>query len=96
MKPVETFYTVILYTDGTMATTTDALEPTFIGQRPANVADIYTTSQQLVKEIDQQSLVSRIVQEIAKANPTPQSVPDRMKDALKSRGIDPESITPAN
>lgn len=96
MKPVDTYYVTILYADGTMATTDAVPDLTGMEVRSATVADIYTTSQQLVKEIDQQSLVNRIVEEIAKLNPAPQTVSERMKEAMRSRGIDPESIVPAN
>ena len=96
MKPIETYYIVVLHEDGTLSTTDTLPELNEETLRPATIADIYTSSQQLVKEIDQQALVTRIVEEVAKLNPAPPAVSDRMKEALKSRGIDPESVTITN
>jgi hypothetical protein len=63
--------------------------------RQATTEDTYQTSRQIVDEIERNDLavrVSNIV--LSQLQPKPEHVPDKIKDALKERGIDPESIAP--
>jgi hypothetical protein len=95
---VETFFLVTVTPDGGFVTYTKMPEEPIEAARQATTHDVYMVSQQIVKELDQQMLVERIAMAVANALvPAPEpTVPDRLKDALKERGIDPESITPAN
>ena len=93
MEKVELFYVVAMGEDGSLLTYTEIPEGGFEATRKATVGDIMDTSRQLVKEIETQDLVSRIVTAI---NPSAPSVTERMMEALKARGIDPESVKITN
>lgn len=92
----ETFYIVVRGIDGSLVTLTEVPEEGLVAQRVANTGDMYETAKQIVHEVDTNDLAMRVANLVAghlvpKEAP---SVPDRLKDALKERGIDPESIVP--
>jgi hypothetical protein len=94
---IETYFVVVINADGTFSTTNAV--PETEAARPANTLDIYNVSKQIVQEVDSQILTDRIVsavsQVIAAQNQPPAEVSAKVKEKLKERGIDPESITPA-
>lgn len=90
-KEVETSFLVNVHTDGTFSVN---LEPeTTEAKRLATTYDVFQTSQQIVKEIESQILVDRVVNAISSIlmPPAEQSVPDTLKEKLAERGIQPES-----
>jgi hypothetical protein len=95
---LETYFVVLINKDGTFSTTNAIPEGAEAG-RPANTLDIYNVSKQIVQEVDAQILTDRIVSAVSQviaAQATPNAdVPNKVKEALKERGIDPESIVPA-
>ena len=99
-KEIDTAFLVNLHTDGTFSVSMELDESVAKVARVANTSDVYQTSQQIVKEIDSQLLVDRIVNTFmaasaaAVAAQTEQSVPEAVKEKLKERGIKPESTTP--
>lgn len=92
---IETYFVITLNTDGTL--TSYAQMPTELPEnlRPANNVDIYNASKQIVEEFNNQLLAERVAQTVvAMLNPTQPTVSDKVKDKLKERGIDPDSVTP--
>lgn len=90
-KEVEVAFLVLAHTDGTFAVKLENLTEPVEANRLANTGDVFGISQQIVKEIEQQLLVSRIVEALM---PPVQSVPDTIKEKLEERGIKPESVEP--
>jgi len=89
---VETYFLLTVNEDGTLTSYTEIPEELPEQKRVATNWDVYTTAKQIVEEFDRQLIVDRVVQGVASllapSIPTPT---DKVKDALKERGIDPES-----
>ena len=97
MSSIETFFITAINADGSISTLTEFPAEPIVPARTATRLDVYQTSKQIVEEVEQSILVDRIVAAVSQTlNPPTQTVPDRVKEALKNRGIDPESVTPAN
>jgi len=95
---VETFFLVAVTSDGGFVTYSEMPQEPINAERQATTADIYSVAQQIVREVDQQLLADRITASVLNAL-APQVEPtlsDKLKEALKERGIDPESVTPTN
>ena len=92
-KEIETVFVVAVHTDGTFSANLEQLAEPLPVKRTATTYDVFQTSQQIVKEIESQILVDRIVNAVAGTLlPTPdQSIPDALKEKLAERGIQPES-----
>jgi hypothetical protein len=90
-KQVDVAFLVLAHTDGTFAVKLEDLTTPVETNRIANTGDVFGISQQITKEIEQQLLVSRIVEAL---NPQVQSVPDVIKEKLAERGIQAESTEP--
>jgi hypothetical protein len=90
-KQVDVAFLVLAHTDGTFAVKLEDLTTPVETNRIANTGDVFGISQQITKEIEQQLLVSRIVDAL---NPQVQSVPDVIKEKLAERGIQAESTEP--
>lgn len=96
MENVETFFVTVLNADGTLTTWNKIPENLPTEGRPANNLDIYNASKQIVDEFQNSMLADRVARQvIASLAPATQKVSDKVADALKERGINPESITPA-
>jgi hypothetical protein len=99
---VEAYYLVVVNEDGGVTTYTELPEELPKANRVANTADVYATSRQIVDEFDRTMLSNKVVSDLMKIlapvmPPAPEpSVPERLKDALKKRNINPESIEPVN
>jgi len=91
-KQVEVAFLVLAHTDGTFAVKLENLTEAVEANRVANTGDVFGISQQIVKEIEQQLLVSRIVE--ALMPPVVDTVPETIKEKLEERGIKPESAKP--
>jgi len=91
-KQVDVAFLVLAHTDGTFAVKLEDLTAPVEAARIANTGDVFGISQQIVKEIEQQLLVSRIVEAL---NPPVQSVPEVIKEKLAERGIQAESTEPS-
>jgi hypothetical protein len=92
-KVVETQFNVNIYTDGTFSVQLEKAEDAPETQRNATVNDVYQWSHLLIQEIDSQKLTERIVTSLFALMQTPEepTTSDVVKEALKERGIDPES-----
>lgn len=97
-KEVETVFVVSVFADGTFSAALEQPEEKIEVKRVATVYDVLSISQALVKEIEHGQLTDRIVMSLIQLMQaaTPPTPADAVKDALKDRGIDPESVTPAN
>ena len=90
---VETYFLLTINEDGTLTSLPEVPAELPEQKRVANNWDVYAAAKQIVEEFDRQLLVDRVVQGVLgalvpQAEPTPS---DKVKDALKDRGIDPES-----
>jgi hypothetical protein len=94
---VETYFLLTVNEDGTLTSYTDIPEELPEQKRVATNWDVYTTAKQIVEEFDRQLLVDRVVQGVVNVlmPPAPPTSSDKVKDALKDRGIDPESTASA-
>lgn len=90
-KQIDVAFLVLAHTDGTFAVKLEDLTAPVETNRLANTGDVFGISQQIVKEIEQQLLVSRIVEALV---PPVQNVPNAIKEKLEERGIKPESVEP--
>jgi hypothetical protein len=96
MSKVETFFLLSVNEDGSLTSYTTIPEDLPEANRTATTWDVYQTARQIVEEFDRKMLVDQVIQGVVGAlMPPTQSVQDKVKDALKDRGIDPESVTPA-
>jgi len=90
-KTVEVAFLVLQHTDGTFAVKLEDLTEAVEATRVADASDVLSISQNIIKELETQALVNRIAMALQPvAQPT---VSDKVKDALKERGIDPESTS---
>ena len=94
---VETMFLLCVNEDGTLTSYTEVPKELPEANRVATNWDVYASAKQIVAEFDRQLLVDRVLQGVATLlAPAPAATPtDKVKDALKDRGIDPESVTPA-
>jgi hypothetical protein len=92
---VETFFLITVNDDGTLTSQTELPTEAIEAKRVATNWDVYATAKQIVEEFDRQLLIDRVVTgvvaQLTQPTPTPSA---KVKDALKERGIDPESIAP--
>jgi hypothetical protein len=90
---VETYYLLAINEDGTFTSHVDIPEELPERKRVATTWDVYSSSKQLVEEFDRQVLTDRIIDGISRLMAPPPTVSSQIKDALKERGIDPESVS---
>lgn len=91
----EYYYLVVRGLDGSLVTYTQLPEEELKAVRQATTEDTYQTSRQIVDEIERSDLAMRVANIVmSQLAPQPEKVPAKIKDALKDRGIDPESIAP--
>ena len=86
-KQIETAFTVVVHTDGTFAVNLKQTGEVIEVQREASSYDVFITLQAIIKELETQMLVDRIVTAL---NPETTTVPDSIKEKLKERGITPQ------
>lgn len=91
----ETYFLVVINKDGTITTFSEMPEKLPEVERQANNVDVYQTAVQVVDEFNREILTNRIVSALVSVlNPPQETVADKVKDALKKRNIDPESVAP--
>jgi hypothetical protein len=96
-KEIETFFTVVVNTDGTLNIALDNPTEPLNAKREATNADVFAVSKQIVHELEQGQLVDRIVTTILSLlqPPAEETIPDKVKNKLKERGIDAETTAVA-
>ena len=92
-KEVEFAFLVVSHTDGTFGVHLELSEEQVKANRIATTADVYTLSQNIMKEIDMQQLTERVAMTIVQLlqPPVEQSVPEKVAEKLKERGITPDN-----
>lgn len=95
---VETYFLVAVNEDGSFTTYAELPEEPIEREKIANNYDVYQACKQIAEEFESQILVERITKAIASAlvPPAPLTTADRIKDVLRERGINPESVEPVN
>lgn len=87
----ETYFIAVVAEDGKILTLPEMPEEGIETTRPVNNYDVYTTAKQVVDEFESSILAQKVAETVLRVlNPTEPSVPDRVKDALKERGIKTE------
>lgn len=95
MSKVETYFLIVINEDGTLTSYSELPAELPEANRTANNYDVYQSAKQIVEEFDSNLLANKVAQVVlASLQPQGPSVPSAVKDKLKERGIDPESITP--
>lgn len=93
---IETYFVITVNVDGTLTSYAKVPENLPEETRPANNWDIYQAAKQIVEEFENQRIADRVAQTIIAAmNPPAAKVSDKVAEALKDRGINPESVSPA-
>jgi hypothetical protein len=88
MDNVETYFFISINKDGTLGTMADVPETLPERERSATNYDVYQTSKQIAEEFEQTLLARRVAQEVASMlTPPADSVSDKVKDALRERGV---------
>lgn len=96
MSKVETMFLITVNEDGTLTSYAEMPKETPEVTRLANNYDVYQAAKQIVDDFEQTLLANRIASIVTQTlNPPQSSVSEKLKDKLKERGIDPESVTPA-
>jgi hypothetical protein len=92
-KKVTTVFMVILNNDGSFQAQLEQPETPIEVERQATVGDVLHTSRMIVREIELQELTGRVVDTFVNLLQAsqPATPADAIKDALKERGIQPES-----
>jgi hypothetical protein len=91
----EYFYVVIKTTDGQLMTYTEYPEQDIDAERKAVTSDVYDSSKQIVDEVEKGDLAARVAELVVqRLRPEAPKLSDSVLDALKKRGIDPESVKP--
>jgi hypothetical protein len=96
-KEIETFFTVVVHTDGTLSVALDNPETPIQAKREATNGDVFAVSKQIVQELEQGQLVERIVTTLlgVLTPPAEETVPEKVKSKLKERGIDADTTASA-
>lgn len=91
----EYFYVVIKTADGQLMTYTEYPEQDIDAERKAVTSDVYDSSKQIVDEVEKGDLAARVAELVVqRLRPETPKLSDSVLDALKKRGIDPESVKP--
>jgi beta-lactamase class A len=94
---VDTLFLIAINEDGTFTSFTTLPEELPTANRVATTYDVYQTCKQIADNFDTQILVDRITKAVVSAlNPPQETVQDKVKEALKKRNINPESVEPVN
>jgi len=92
MAKVKTYFVVSLGDNGIVTTYPDMLEEGLEAERPVNNYDIYTAAKQIVDEFESSILAQKVADTVlAVINPQVPATSEKVKDALKERGIKTDS-----
>jgi len=92
MNEVETYFLVAVNRDSTLSTYAELPSESIARDRTANNYDVYQAAKQIVDEFEQTMFANKVAQIVmANLNPPMETVPDKIKDKLKERGIKPDN-----
>lgn len=91
-KEIDTAFLVVQHTDGTFGVHLELPKEDVTPSRVATAADVQQLCNNILKEIDMQQLTERIAATLIQLlqPPVEQSVPDKVAEKLKERGITPD------
>lgn len=90
---IETYFIAVVNSDGTITTMPDLPEGGLTRARSVTNYDVYQTSKQVVEEFESSVLADKIARTVLLAlNPEVPTISDKVKEALKDRGVTPEGI----
>jgi hypothetical protein len=93
MAKVEAYFVAVINEDGTITTLPEMPEEALEVKRHVTNYDVYQTAKQIVDEFESSILADKVAKTVmsllAPATPT---VSDKVKDALKERGVTPEGV----
>lgn len=91
MAKIETYFVVLLGDDGSISTAPEFPEEKIEKSRIVTNYDVYTTAKQIVDEYETNILASKVARTVLNALvPEKTNVSDKVKEALKERGLTPE------
>lgn len=94
MSQVETLFLITLGTDGSLTSYGEIPAEMPSANRLANNFDVYQAAKQIVDDWESSMLVDKITRSVLAAiNPEKPSISDKVKEALKERNINPESVS---
>lgn len=93
LQPAETMFLVVVYPDGRIATHGEIPTELPTIERVANNFDVYQKCKEIVDEFEQGMLAQRVAAEVARQlqPPAEMGISDRMAEALRERGIVPDT-----
>lgn len=92
----DTYFVVVVSADGGIATFNNVTEALPEPNHRATNWDVFQAAKQIVAEYESSLLADRVAKTVLNAlSPQPDMTSDLIKDKLKERGINPESVTPA-
>lgn len=91
-KEIETAFLVVQHTDGTFGVHLELPKEEVVPARQATAADVQQLCTNILKEIDMQQMTERIAATLIQLlqPPVEQSIPDKVAEKLKERGITPD------
>lgn len=88
----DTYFVAVIDEQGKILTFPEMPEQGIEAKRPVNNYDVYTTAKQVVDEFESSILAQKVADTVLRAiNPVQPSAADKIKDALKERGIKTDS-----
>jgi hypothetical protein len=89
----DTYFIVAINSDGTLTTMPEMPEGGIESVRSVTNYDVYQTAKQIVDEFESTVLADKIARVVLGAiNPDVPTISDKVKEALKERGVKPEGI----
>ena len=90
---IESYFITVMNSDGTITTMPDFPEEGLTRTRSVTNYDVYQTSKQVVEEFESSLLADKIARTVLRSlNPEVPTISDKVKEALKDRGVNPEGI----
>lgn len=87
----EAYFIAVIAEDGQIITLPEMPEDGIEATRQITNYDVYTTAKQVVDEFESSILAQKVADTVIRAlAPQEQTIPDKVKDALKERGFKTE------
>jgi hypothetical protein len=88
---IDTYFISVINSDGTITTMPDFPEGGLTKIRNVTNYDVYQTAKQIVDEFEATVLADKVARSVLQAlNPDVPTVSDKVKEALKERGVNTE------
>jgi hypothetical protein len=91
MTKAEAYFIAVINPDGTITTMPELPEGGIETARSVTNYDVYQTAKQIVDEFESSILADKVARAVLGAmNPEVPSISDKVKEALKERGVTPK------